>query len=104
MHNDTLSHTYAHYVFASAQLLTCFLLFAQNDDTALLLAALGDNLDLVKILLAEFGSSLNEVNNVSVYFIKCCAACPVATFVHNISDCHALGVLFVQCVSIGCVQ
>ena len=91
-------------MFASAQLLTCFLPFAQSGDTALLLAALGDNLDLVKIILTEFGSSLNEVNNVSVYFIKCCAACPVATFVHDISDCHALGVLFVQCVSIGCVQ
>ena len=49
----------------------CFLSFAQFGDTALLLAVMGGNLDLIGILLTELGCSLNEVNNVSVYSTEC---------------------------------
>ena len=69
------THTYRHtvtqtrrdtciHVCAQAYMTLCasarFLPFAQFGDTALLLAAMGGNVDLVRLIL------LNEVNSVSV--------------------------------------
>ena len=40
--------------------------YLQRGDTALLLAAFGGSIELAKMLLDEFGSTVDEVNNVSV--------------------------------------
>ena len=40
---------------------------AQYGSTALLLAACGDSVEVVRMLLEEYNCSLVEVNNVSVY-------------------------------------
>ena len=47
---------------------------AQDGSTALLVAAYGGSVELVRMLLKEFNSSLDEVNNVSVYFTICITA------------------------------
>ena len=39
---------------------------AQRGNTALLIAAYGGSIELVRMLLEEFNSSLDEVSNVSV--------------------------------------
>ena len=39
--------------------------------TALLLAALSGSVEVVRLLIEEYGKSLDEVNNVSVYPTKC---------------------------------
>ena len=44
---------------------------AQKGETILLLAALGGNVELVRMLLKECRSTLDEVNNVSVYTLAC---------------------------------
>ena len=41
---------------------------AQKGHTALLLAAYGGSVEVMRMLLKEFNSSLDEVDNVSVYF------------------------------------
>ena len=41
---------------------------AQHGDTTLLQAAYGGSVEVMKMLLEEFNSSLDEVTNVSVYF------------------------------------
>lgn len=45
--------------------------FVQKGNTPLLLAALGGQVELVRKLLNEFSSSLDEVNIVSVYTPTC---------------------------------
>ena len=45
--------------------------FAQDGNTPLLLAAAGGHVEVVRMLLNEFNSSLDEVNNVSVYAPAC---------------------------------
>ena len=47
---------------------------AQRGNTALLIAAYGGSIELVRMLLEEFNSSLDEVSNVSVYFTICITA------------------------------
>ena len=46
----------------------------QDGSTALLIAALDGSVEVVRMLLEEFNSSLDEVDNVSVYFIICITA------------------------------
>ena len=47
---------------------------AQRGNTALLVASYGGSVEVVRMLLEEFNSSLDEVNNVSVYFTICITA------------------------------
>ena len=47
---------------------------AQDGSTALLIAAYNGSIEVVRMLLEEFNSSLDEVNNVSVYFTICITA------------------------------
>ena len=43
---------------------------AQHGDTALMYAAYSGSVEVARVLLEEFNSSLNKVNNVSMYFTK----------------------------------
>ena len=65
MHTHTSSHV-------CTSVLHCYCIsslnsLAQNGNTALLLAAYGGSVEVVRMLLEEYNCSLVEVNNVSVY-------------------------------------
>ena len=79
---DVQSHTHTHtqarthtHIFAHVCTVILSLNFlAQLGSTALLLASLGGSVKVVRMLLEEFNSSLDEVDNVSVYFTICITA------------------------------
>ena len=60
-------------MYVSAPLLSLNSL-AQDGSTALLMASYGGSVEVVRMLLEEFNSSLDEVSNVSVYFTICITA------------------------------
>ena len=67
-HPFSVLYLYIHLPFISV--LRIFFL-AQMGSTALLLAALSGSVEVVRMLIDEYGKSLDEVNNVSVYPTKC---------------------------------
>ena len=72
-HAHTLAFTYLHIYGVWLSVLNFILVlpsFAQRGNTALLLAAFGGSVELVRVLLEKFHSSLDEVNNVSVILPK----------------------------------
>ena len=66
--------------------------FAQNGDTPLLLAAGVGNIELVRMLLNEFSSSVDEVNDVSVYTPACSKYTTAWINMHNIRICNMFGI------------
>ena len=69
----TLTHTHTHthmYVHRYSTVIFSLNSLAQDGRTALLLASYSGNVELVRMLLEEFNSSLDEVNIVSVYYRK----------------------------------
>ena len=72
MHTHTSSHV-------CTSVLHCYCIsslnsLAQDGNTALLVAAYGGSVEVVRMLLEEYNSSLDEVNDVSVYFTICITA------------------------------
>ena len=71
-HTHTYTYTYCRPVnYAWIVHLNSFL--AQLGNTALLAAAFGDSDEMMRMLLKDFCSSLDEVDDVSVYHPKFCS-------------------------------
>ena len=70
-HTHTSSHMYVRQYSTAILSLTAV---AQDGSTALLLASYNGSVELVRMLYEEFNSSLDEVNNVSVYITICITA------------------------------
>ena len=74
-HTHTHTHTPSHmYIRQYSTVVLSHNSLAQDGSTALLLASYGGSVEVVRMLLKEFNSSLDEVNNVSVYFTICITA------------------------------
>ena len=73
----THTHTYMSSHMYVCQYFTVILFLnslAQDGSTALLIASYSGSVEVVRMLLEEFNSSLDEVDNVSVYFTICITA------------------------------
>ena len=60
--------------YSTLRLLLSLKCLAQPGSTALLQAAYGGSVEVMRMLLEEFNSSLDEMGNVSVYFAICITA------------------------------
>ena len=77
-HTHTCTHTRTHtymsshmYVRQYSTVILSLNSLAQDGSTALLVASNGGSVEVVRMLLVEFNSSLDEVSNVSVYITIC---------------------------------
>ena len=67
-HHTPLIFTHVQYVCQHSTVILSLNSLAQVGYTALLLASYGGSVEVVRMLLEEFNNSLDQVNNVSVWF------------------------------------